>query len=158
MSSETTNHAIASLALLKVSREMGKDHLDTFLPMTLEAIKITNSNVVSVTDLQVVIENQFGLNIPQNAIETILHKAKRRGYLTLEAGTFRPVWSAFESLTFRRERTHALRAQDKLNRSFREYCRREYSRTLTIEDAESALRACADRRVAYVSNSRGVAI
>jgi hypothetical protein len=83
MRSEMTSHAIASLALLKVSREMGKDHLDTFLPMILEAIRITNGSVVSVTDLQVIVENQFGLNIPQNAIETILYKAKRHGYLTL---------------------------------------------------------------------------
>jgi len=124
---------------------MGKDHLDTFLPMVLEAIRITNSSVVSVTDLQVVIENQYGLNIPQNAIETILHKAKRSGYLTLANGVFQPVRSTFESFTFRKERTLALKAQEKLNRSFRDYCHREHSETLTIEDAESAIRSLFER-------------
>lgn len=136
-----TSYAIASLALLKVSRDMGKDHLDTFLPMVLEAIRITNSNVVSVTDLQIVIENQFGLNIPQNAIETILHKAKRSDYLILSDGVFRPEWSKFKALTFKQEQTRALKAQEQLNRSFREYCSSRHSQTLTIEDAETAIRS-----------------
>lgn len=153
-----TSQTIASLALLMARREAGKDLLETFLPMVAECISIHGKDIVSVTALQRTIINQFGLDIPQSAIEAILNRAKHRGYVTLEQKAYRPNWKALRKLSFIKERQRVLEAQERFNASFTTYCSENYSVSLTSDEADGAIRTLLEEdqlKVARaVSNSR----
>jgi hypothetical protein len=153
-----TSQTIASIALLKASREAGRDHLETFLPMVAECIGTLGKDVISITDLQRTIREQFGLDIPQSAIEAVLNRAKRRGYVALERKAYRPQWEALKTLSFVEERRRVLEAQERFNASFIAYCGEHHSISLTSDDADRAIQALLEEdqlRVARaVSNGR----
>lgn len=136
-----TSQTIASLALLKASREAGKDHLDTFLPMVTECIGTLGKDVISITDMQRTIREQFGLDIPQSAIEAVLKKARRCGYVVLERKAYRPKWEALKTLSFVEERRRVLEAQERFNASFIAYCGEHHAVNLTSDDADRAIQA-----------------
>lgn len=136
-----TSQTIASLALLMAGREAGKDHIETFLPMVAESISNQGKDVISIGDLQVTIRGRFGLDIPQYAIEAILKRARRRGYVTLEQRAYRPNWEALKTLGFAEERRRVLEAQERFNARFATYCSENYSVDLTPDEADEAIQA-----------------
>ena len=80
---------IASLAILKVNFEkLGKDYLDNFLPLLLFAISRQSENVVSLPAIRDAIQNEFGLTLPSNALQQLLPRAARAGYLRRESGVY----------------------------------------------------------------------
>jgi len=75
------NTSIASLAVLKVNCDKGHEYVDNFVPFALEAISKSDSSVISVSAVQTYIKDNFGLQIPQGALNTILRRIAGQGYL-----------------------------------------------------------------------------
>jgi len=83
----TTSNSIASLAILKVNYdEHGTDYVENFVPFVAEGLRRQPHDVISLKELQTTIESSFGIRIPQGALQTILTRAKKKGYITNSQG------------------------------------------------------------------------
>lgn len=81
------NSSIASLAILKINWDQGHDYIDNFVPFALEAI-IKIDAPISVANVQAYIKNNFGLQIPQGALKTLLRRLASRGYIQLKSHVY----------------------------------------------------------------------
>jgi len=81
--------ALVSLAILKVNwDEKGRDYVDNFVPFVVETIKSSESDRISLAALQTALRERFGLLVPQGALNTLLRRAERQGFVARDAGTF----------------------------------------------------------------------
>jgi hypothetical protein len=82
-----SNPTILSLAILKVNWDEpeSKDYLENFVPLVGECIRLSVDDVISIAELQQDLKTRFGLNIPQNALRSILNRLKKHDNKLLDA-------------------------------------------------------------------------
>lgn len=85
MSSET----LTSLAMLKVNVDQGKDYLDYLRPFILQVLVDQKPDPVTDRVVQGHLRTQFGLEIPDRAVQVVLKRLSRSHPLTKEAGVYR---------------------------------------------------------------------
>ena len=66
---------LATVALLKVNYDAGRDHIDMFLPFALDAVKSLDEDAFEVGQARVAIRNRFRLTIPDHTLSTVLSRA-----------------------------------------------------------------------------------
>ena len=81
---------LASYAILRVNWEQPerKDYLDNFVLIVAEAIRHLPEDIIALSDLQSQIRNRFGLEIPQNTINSLLKRVKKHGYIYVKKGVY----------------------------------------------------------------------
>ena len=79
---------LVSLAILKTNWDKGQDYLENFMPFILECIRTQNENIVSIEILSACLKENFGFNIPKNPLKTLLKRAKKQKYLSIENGVY----------------------------------------------------------------------
>lgn len=132
--------AIASLALLKVNFDLYRmDYLDTFLPVAAECIRLTNPEFISVPDLQSELTSQFGLDLPQHSIQTILTRMRKRGYIEQESGALKPIPGKLVDLRFRDRQNDVISKYNSLINRLIGFCQDKHGVTLSKDQAENAL-------------------
>ncbi len=85
------NRTILSLALLKVNWSKGVDYIDCFLPLLISTIISSHTKTIDINDVTKIknaILGEYGLDLPSSALITILNRAKKRGYFTVENGMY----------------------------------------------------------------------
>jgi hypothetical protein len=137
---------IASLAILKVNWDEGRDYIDNFVPFVAECLRRAPHPEVSLPDLQAALVQHFGFRIPQGALRTILGRAAKRGFVTRGAGIYRRNDRALRGLDLAQTRANVLRQYEGLINKFVDYCRTRHSVTWTTEDADAALLAYLNER------------
>ena len=85
MSSDT----LTSLAMLKVHVDQGQDYLDYLRPFILQVLVAHKPDPVSDTVVRDHIRADFGLEIPERAIQIVLKRLSRQYPLKKEAGVYR---------------------------------------------------------------------
>ncbi len=130
---------IASLAVLKVNWDAGRDYIDNFVPFVVECIRTARDPEVSLPELQTDILSTFGLRIPQTALKTILKRAFKAGYLKRSEGIYIRDDSAVEKINVAAARDVALRRHEALVRKLIDFCETKYRVKWSQEEAEVAL-------------------
>jgi len=134
-----TSNTIVSLALLKANWDLKrKSYLDNFTVLVAEAIRRTAEEAVSLSQVQDNLRADFGLELPQNSIHTILPRVSKAGYITLNDGIYRPNWDALSTLNFSDVQQEAIRLERVLVRRLVKFCEK-FNITWSSEQAESAL-------------------
>lgn len=85
------NRTILSLALLKVNWSKGVDYIDCFLPLLVSTIaskQIKNFDIENVSLIKEAILEEYGLDLPSSALITIVNRAKKRDYFTVDNGIY----------------------------------------------------------------------
>jgi len=85
------NRTILSLALLKVNWSKGVDYIDCFLPLLISTIISSDTKTIDINDVSKIkdeILKEYGLDIPSSALITILNRAKKRDYFTVDSGIY----------------------------------------------------------------------
>lgn len=132
-----------SLAVLQVNwDERKKDYLDNFVPMIAECVRLQRNEVVSMGPLKTDIESRFGLNIPASAVNTILRRLRRDGYIYTKDGIYYRNNKTLSSLNFREVQQTVIRMHDSLISDMTAYCKEEFDLDWSREDAENNLLAC----------------
>jgi len=130
---------LTSLAILKVNWDQrGHDYVQNFIPFIAEGLQRCPDNHVSVTKLQEIIKDSFGLIIPQGAINTLLRRAQREGYVRRESGVFIRNLDAIPQ-DFRVVRENAARQQRALIQKMVTFCKERHNIQWSEEEAENAL-------------------
>lgn len=133
--------SLISLAILKVNwDERGHDYVQNFIPFLGEALRRSSSDHASVSELQAIFRRDFGLVIPQGAINTMLRRAERHSYVHRAGGAFIRNLAAIPE-TFGTERASVARQQKALIDKLVVYCHERHNVVWTVEQAEDALLA-----------------
>lgn len=133
--------SLTSLAILKVNWDQnGDDYVQNFLPFLAEALRGLPQEHVSVPQIQAIIKDSFGLIIPQGAINTLIRRAQRHGYVRRESGVFIRNIEALPS-NFGKERKQAARQQHALVQKLIDFSKNQHGIEWTQEQGEEALLA-----------------
>lgn len=133
---------ISSLALLKVNYDRRRrDYFDNFVPMVAECLRRCSEDVVSLPELKRDLQEQFGLSLPQNAIRTVLKRAKKQDYVRVENGVYYRNEDKLEKSEFHTEQRRVIQEHDSLIKEFVEFAARNLTVELSTEDADAALQS-----------------
>lgn len=79
---------LATVALLKVNYDAHVDHLDLYTPFVLDTLRAWGGDDFLPEDLAAEIASRQGLEIPVDALRTLLKRTCKKGYLRREYGRF----------------------------------------------------------------------
>lgn len=80
---------LTSLAMLKVNIDQGRDYLDYLRPFILQVLCDHKPDPVTNGAVQKHIRNDFGLDIPEQALQIVLKRLSRKHPLTRKDGVYR---------------------------------------------------------------------
>lgn len=80
---------LTSLAMLKVNVDQGRDYLDYLRPFILQVLCDHKPDPVTDAAVRDHIRNDFGLEIPERAVQMVLKRLSRKHPLTREQGVYR---------------------------------------------------------------------
>lgn len=132
------NQIVTSLAILIVNYDRGQSYIDNFVPFVCQSLLILRPAVVSVEDLQLQIKQDYGLQVPQNSIKSILKKAERKGYVEREHNAYKPKYDVLKDSSFERARQEMLRRHGAVIKKLVEFAKK-YGEFLDNEGAERLL-------------------
>lgn len=136
---KSAKKVIAGLAILTAHHEEGKDYIDVFVSLVAHCIVLLEPKVISSSDLQVKLEDEFGIKIPQSAITMILHRVEKRGYIVKSEGAYIPNMEALDRLNYESIRKDVIRQENAAVMKLVEYAKQKFGIELSREDAEEAL-------------------
>lgn len=136
MTATQSNLAAVSLAILKINSDDGKDYIDCFVPFVLDSVK-NGAPQVSLPALQEDILTRFGLALPQGALQTIVHRAAKRGYLRRWNNIYIRDESALADVDLVRRRNDAIRDFEALQQKLIAFANERFALVLSPEDAAS---------------------
>ncbi len=85
----TSTTTLTSLAMLKVSIDQGKDYLDYLRPFILQVLVDQKPDPVTDTVVRDHLRMQFGLEIPDRAVQVVLKRLSRKHPLKKQKGVYR---------------------------------------------------------------------
>ncbi len=134
------NPTIVSLAFIKTNWDLRqKSYLDNFVPIVAESLRFLKQDIVSLEELQDSVKQQFGLRIPQNAIEAILKRTKKYKYVQADHDIYKRNDDELAKLDFHDIRQAVIEKHEKLISALRECCNKVWGIKWSEEDAENAL-------------------
>lgn len=139
--SSVSESVCISLALLKAQSDFGKDYIDNFVPLVRECLRLDPADVVSLPEMQQLLQKEFLLRLPASIVETILKRLKSQGALKRESGSYIKVRGRLDDDRFQRCRQDVLRMYHDLVQSFQRDAAERFSVSLDTEQAEVALEA-----------------
>jgi hypothetical protein len=101
--------AVSALAVIKVNWDDNKDYIANFVPVVAHCIRRAEHDTVSLPDTQTLVEDTFGLRIPQGALRTILGRMARDGLVSRRHGAYTRVPEALEDIDLGAAREDVLR-------------------------------------------------
>lgn len=79
---------LATLALLKVNFDRGRDHLDMFMPFVADCVSAHPTDDFTTEEIRASLVTRHGLSLPESVLATLLVRSKKRGDLTRQAGRY----------------------------------------------------------------------
>lgn len=101
--------AVSALAVIKVNWDDNKDYIANFVPVVAHCIRRAEHDTVSLADTQTLVEDNFGLRIPQGALRTILGRMARDGLVSRRHGAYTRVPEVLEDIDLGAAREDVLR-------------------------------------------------
>lgn len=135
------NSTILSLAILKVNWDEpeSKDYLENFVPLVAECMRLSPDDVVAVPALQQALKTRFGLLVPQNALKSILKRAKKHGYVRQENKILYPIRDRLETLNFKEVQQRVLGMEESLVKNLISFVSKRFGLSWAQEEAEASL-------------------
>jgi len=134
-----SEQALTSLAILTVNWDRGHDTIESFVPLIGECLRKNGDHPVSAVDLQRAVKAEFGLTIPIGALQGILARCQKRGYVQRKRNVYVPVRKKLDKIEFAPNRAEALRQHRSLLDKLRAFAKVRYDLDWSEEDADSAL-------------------
>ncbi|MFI5004299.1 MAG: hypothetical protein ACHQE6_04725 [Solirubrobacterales bacterium] len=139
-----SSELLVTLGILTINWNENRDSVANFAPFIVQALKETEDHVVTVGGIQDLVRHTFDLQIPQGALNTILRRATREGYATIEHGVLSPNHAKLADFDLRSKRADVERQRAALLVRLRRFAEVEFHMTWSPRDVEKAL-------LAYVS-------
>lgn len=127
---------LATLALLKVYFDQGQDHIEMFIPFVVDVIASRVSDDFASGDIKADLSSRHGLDVPVNAVNTVLGRVVRRGFARRDGGRYFRVSGKYEGVDLLRERASIEREHLAVVQRFREFAA---ARGVAVGSDEDAL-------------------
>lgn len=88
MPPDRTVKGLATVALLKVYFDQKLDHVGMFMPFVLDTIRALPRDDFAATEVKEELFNRHGLIVPSPALQTLLSRAKKQGWVRQEGGRY----------------------------------------------------------------------
>ncbi len=151
---QVRQRAIASLAILKVNSDQGADYIDNFVPFVAECLRRCPDSVVSITQLQGSLKEEFGIDIPQGPLRTILDRVVRAGYARRTGRLYERNRAELDRLDVAQTRDRVLREVAALIDKLTTFTGALLPTAWTADEAEKALlHYLADRGTSVLASS-----
>jgi hypothetical protein len=134
-----SEQVLTSLAILTVNWDRGHDMIESFVPLVAECIRKDGDQPVSAVDLQTRVNADFGLKIPLGALQVIVGRCQRKGYVRRKHGAYYPIEKNLAKLDFAPNRAEALRQHACLLDKLRAFAKERYDLDWSEEDSDAAL-------------------
>jgi len=82
------NKLICTYSLVKTLYEQGKDYIDSFWPLVLKVMP-KDETPLDLVSIQRKVKENFSLDIPEHSLNTIITRAKRKGYMVQQKRQFK---------------------------------------------------------------------
>ena len=147
---------LATIALLKVNFDAGRDHIDMFLPFALDAVGSLDEDSFQIGQAKVAITKRFRLTIPDHTLSTILSRAIKRGYCRRSAGHYVRELDRFRNTDLAEQIQSMEREHWSLARRLREFSADTRAEIVSNEEALQVLLAFLDdKHVAMILDEPG---
>lgn len=140
MHQPTAHAALVGLAILRVDHDhSGRDYLDNLVPLIRSCLAEQGEDIVTLPSVQAGLRDQFGLEIPQVVLRTLLQRMKQNGFLHIEHHTYRINRKTIADPTFKERRERLGDAYAIVVAALRRYARENHAVDWTDDVAESHL-------------------
>ena len=106
--------AISALAVIKVNWDEDEDYIANFVPIVADCIRRGEHEKISLPDTKALVASDFGLHIPQGALQTILGRMSRDGLLRRRHGAYERIPEALSEFDLGSEREDVVRQHNHL--------------------------------------------
>jgi hypothetical protein len=130
---------LVTLGIVTVNWNERRDSVANFVPFVAQALKRAQDDVITVSAVQEAIEQSIGLKIPQGALNTILRRASREGYVTISHGVMYPNKDALANFDMEPKRGEVERQRSALLTRLRAFAETEFKTAWTLEETERVL-------------------
>ena len=132
--------ALVGLAILKANwDEEGKSPLHSFLPFVAHCMLISRDDRLDEASIQACIASEFGIDIPQPVLKTILKRAVRQGLARRDEWGLVRDSAALDGCDLSTVSSEAHRELTALVDSFRTFVEEQYDLAMTDDEAEEIL-------------------
>lgn len=131
---------LTAYAMIKVSYDQKKDHLENFMPFALEAITNLDANKITRKDVQKEIKRLYSIKIPRFVIGTLLKRAKKQKFIDLIDGIQVKYQEKLLSLNIENLRKLAQTENDVLIKSIQNFSVKEYDTKLSLTEIQDTLK------------------
>jgi len=132
----TATRGLATVALLKLNFDAGRDHIAMFEPLVEEALAHLEGDGFQASDVRATVLRRHQLALPINTIQTLLGRVVKRGTLRREAGRYFFAGTLPASKDLEIERARVETRQRRLAISLQEFCA---TRNVPVASTEDAL-------------------
>lgn len=146
LSPSTQESALTSLAILKVNHDRNRDYISNFVPFVAQVIRDAPQDEVSLPQIQEGVREEFALNMPQGALNTVLHRAAKLGYVERRRGIYRRNPTKLAEVELGSIRSRVKRQQGALLKELAEFATDGYAVEWGPSEAERALLAYLPKR------------
>lgn len=136
---------LIGMAVLKANFDANaQSYLDNFVPFALACIREMKERNVTAAAVREELKTEFGLDIPEHAVTSVLRRAARQGRIERSNNLFTLTEPAADSPSLVRGRDDLLRKHNALVDRLVAFAAERFKRTIKFEDAENALLAHMD--------------
>jgi hypothetical protein len=134
------NSIINALAFLRVSQHSkSNDYLDNFIPFVAKCLQIQKDKNIDPIKLQILIYNEFRINIPLHVIKSLLYRSSKKGYVSKVNHNYIKNEDKLNELNFDKTNANVQRIYNALINTFIEYSQKNHSLDLSDVEAEKLL-------------------
>lgn len=127
---------LATLALLKTYFDANHDRIEMFVPFVLDGIMALRRDDFALQDLQPLLIERSGLEIPSQVLQTLLSRVKRRGIIKREGGRYFRSSSQLKEADLQQKRLAIKAEHAELAQRFRAFAS---ERNVSVASDEEAL-------------------
>lgn len=130
---------ITSLSILQINWNHGKSYLSNFAPLIAQCILEMRSEVISAIDVKKKMIQDFGIDIPLNTINSLLHRLKKDRYLSVKDKIYKPNYELIEGMGFDAGHQEVIRRHNAVIKNLIEFAATEFNIKIDVPEAEKLL-------------------
>lgn len=134
-----SDQTLISLAVLTVGWNHNHDAIESFVPIVAECLRKGADQPVSLVDLQAAVQREAGIKIPSGALQTILARCGRRGYVRRQDGVYHPQRKKLNKLPYATLQAEALRQHKCLVDKLQGFAKERHNLDWTEQQADTNL-------------------
>jgi hypothetical protein len=132
----SVTRGLATVALLKVHFDAGRDHIGMFEPFVVDTLANSSTDGIAVEDVRAALESRHNFRLPSNTLQTLLSRIIRGGYLRREGGRYFPGQRPLPDTDLAGERSRVMARQEVVAIALRDYA---LAHGLNIQSNDDAL-------------------